>query len=374
MMKKLLLPPAAALPLFVLLASSLSCGFGAKDVYVAGTYSVRDPDYVEGVSWERDQLGGRVDVAAVWKNDAILYRLGDGKTWSRARSLCVSGKDVYSLVMEGEGATVYKNDTVLFRLGAPEYVMPCSIHVLGKDVYTFANGNVWKNSVLHTSGTLSFCVSGNDVYAAVGENAGGGKSAVTIRKNGVTEHRLPDGGYGATVASLHVSGKDVYAAGAEHTRPNGDGIATVWKNGAALRIGDGKGYSRAEAVFVADRDLYVAGHDQAKGDYDDDNGVVWKNGAVLFRFGRRGTVRSINVLGGDVYVSYIHDEYDESGMYPPGVLKNGRFIGGLLACSGKDAYLAGRDDQTNDCTIWKNGEAKHRPKEGWSEIYALFVK
>jgi len=370
---------AIASALTILPLASISCDIGAKDVYVAGYYSVPDPNYVEG-SESSYAVGNRLDVAAVWKNGTLLYRLGDGKHWSAANSVYVSGKDVYVAGYDrssANSATVWKNGEVMYRLGKGRAEAK-SLYVVGQDVFVTGTKETsrgsaptaWKNGTEHTKKVLALCVHGKDIYVAAEEKEGR-KSVVTIQKNGVVEHRLDDGGgRDLEVASLFVSDKDVYAVG-KGTWRSGSSVAAIWKNGALTRLVGEDSSSSAESVYVSGNDVYVAGSNEGFV-------TVWRNGATLFRIGNDnfadyGRAKSIRLLGKDVYVS---KEVQIEGEYDCTVWKNGTESHGaeLFCISGNDVYLAGRDGQADSVTIWKNGEVKYRFKESMSHANAIFVK
>jgi hypothetical protein len=383
-MKRAILAAAAA----VLPLAFASCD---KDVYVAGIEIVEDPKN-DGESYDRSlTYGGGLPVAAVWKNGALLHRLGDGVHWSGAWSVFVSGGDVYVAGTVSDGwldptvPTVWKNGGALpHRLGDGKSGSNAkSIHVSGKDVYVEGSDSesrkVWKNAVEHSRGVLAFHASGRDVYAAIDENAEKREKArkagnwgeipniVVVQKNGITLHRLGD----VEVASIWASGEDVYAAGAEKTgQRRGLMAATVWKNGAALRLGDGKSDSGAHSVYASGKDVYVVGYERGV--------VAWKNGVAIQRVGLDEyeglESASVRASGGDVYVQA--STADESGMTQR-VWKNGAVLPGAEAfcVSGGDVYMAGHDGD-DALTIWKNGKVKHRlPKgEPRASVMAVFVE
>jgi hypothetical protein len=187
-------------------------GDGSRHVEVISIWASGDVYAVGGE--EADPR--RVMAATVWKN-GVAHSLG--KTPSFASSVYVSGKDVYVVSYgwdEREGkvfVAVWKNGAVLHRLGgdidswlASESTR-YSVRVSGGDVYVLANGGeygeatsrVWKNGAV-LPGVDAFCVSGGDVYLAGHD----GDDALTIWKNGKVKHRLPKGEPRANVMAVFV--------------------------------------------------------------------------------------------------------------------------------------------------------------------------
>jgi len=239
-------------------------------------------------------------VATVWKNGSVHWRLTDGNNNARVNSIIVSGGDVYTAGYEGDAqrkriATVWKNGSVYWRL-------------------TDGNNDALAHSIF---------ISGDDVYTAGYEGKAKGNQVATVWKNGSVYWRLTDGNNLASANSIFISGDDVYAAGYEG-KAKGNQVATVWKNGRVhWRLTDGNNLASAYSIFVSGGDVYAAGYEN----YDKDNSItiVWKNGSVHWRLTDRktiATVQSIFVSDGDVYVAGWENNANDTGIAM--VWKNGK--------------------------------------------------
>jgi len=388
----------AVLPLLTLF-SNISCDFGKRDAYLAGYVEVPNPNApiaTEGASWDEAMAMAEADiplrVGAVWKNDAILYRLGGLENkQSEAVSVYASGRDVFAAGHCEGKATVWKNGTILYQL--PENIEiseygDCAedvqLHVSEGDIYVLVNGKVYKNGLEHTTGgsARQICVVGKDLYVVSDWRNAKSNRTAEVWKNGA-KLQLGTGKYLSVAMSVCAYGDDVYVAGGMVNSPREKAIAVVWKNGAALQLGNGKKKSLASSVCVSGNDLYVSGimeDDSGPGlevtgstrgeRWWPDRGVVWKNGAVLLRHtnGSEDDKGSIQVLGEDVYVSRRGSVY-----------KNDKELPGVrqFCISGKDVYLYGHDfDENHAPTIWKNDKVLYRIKDFSPSTWngALFVK
>jgi hypothetical protein len=206
------------------------------DVYICG----------DGLNIRKNELQ-----AAYWKNGVAVPLDEANLRISRARGICVDGKDVYvagSLNFQNTTAVYWKNGVVV-TLGNP----------------------------LNTSYANSVTVSGKDIYVAGGEGVNiGGTASGRARywKNGVGTFLTNGLEFDSEVVDIAVSGKDVYCVGNlqyyDNTR-----AAKLWKNGVSQNL---PGAIRVSSVFVFNKDVYVAGEGL-------DNAVkspmYWKNGVPV---------------------------------------------------------------------------------------------
>jgi hypothetical protein len=283
----------------------------------------------------------------IWKDGEVLYRLGDttGITYSAARSVFVSGSDVYAA---GEGGKM-GDDAILWKNGVEQvlndrdsHASANSVYVSGNDVYVAGSYQkntskddvqvavVWKNGVMrmltdgkHTAGANSVYVSGSDVYVAgflgppdVGgyyEPAPGSNSTATVWKNGVAQALTVGEAAGANANSVYVSGNDVYVAGCD------GGKAKIWKNGKEMLTSSLNSFSEASSIFVQGSDVYAIIVENWKT-------CLWKNGVVTeltgITSGISGKASSLYVSGNDVYVVADY-KYPETFRYSAMVWKNG---------------------------------------------------
>jgi hypothetical protein len=262
-------------------AAAYSAFVSGNDVYVVG---------FESLSMDYDDPSHDA-FPLLWKNGAPQRLDSAGFSEGYARSVFVSGNDVY---VAGYGndyedawtsrpsALIWKNG-VMTRITSPDdglFSEASSIFVSGNDVYVAGEersaqgawvAKLWKNGAAQNLGgngdtANSVFVSGNDVYVA-GCDASGN---ALLWKNG-TAQNLTNGSYYAYAYSVCVSGNDVYVSG-EESNAQGAWIAKLWKNGAAQNLG-GNG-EMAYSVFVSGNDVYVAGWDAS------DNALLWKNGTA----------------------------------------------------------------------------------------------
>ncbi|MDR2560992.1 MAG: hypothetical protein LBC63_04395 [Holophagales bacterium] len=279
------------------------------------------------------EIVGNHSSAIIWKNGKVFERLSDGKTSVEAKSIFISGKDVY-VAVEADLSTLWGKAQLLKN---------------GKD-QSLEGVNYRKASVAN-----SVFVLGNDVYVAgakrdsqPGVLSTGTPFHAVIWKNRKEYQRLTDGKFDGEAFSIFVSGNDIYAAGIENNSRKEE-FATIWKNGKILyRLNDTKfeGLSetilegKAKSIFVSGNDVYVAGwirsgslytHTtyalvQKPGNRKDAFGlmhpiyevekysvetnipvaILWKNGQVYSRFGdgkSASEAHSVVVSGDDIYVA-----------------------------------------------------------------------
>jgi hypothetical protein len=260
--------------------TSSGTGGGKGDVYVVG-YEIRKG-------------------AFLWVNGKYTKLEGNN-----ARSVYVSGNDVYVAMNSGTEALVWKNGDIT-SLGVSTYAN--SIFVVGNDVYVAgslnAKATVWKNGIATTltdslSSALSVYVLGNDVYVA-GYAKDNEYSKATVWKNKVATLL---NAYESAANSIFVYNNDVYIAGYE--KSGGESVAVLWKNGVATTY-PALFESSANSVFVSNGDVYVAGENGS-------DAIVWINGKVnrMSTDANLAYANSVFVSGDDVYVcGYIDRGYD----------------------------------------------------------------
>jgi sulfur transfer complex TusBCD TusB component (DsrH family) len=252
-------------------------------VYVAG-FEASGQEYIDN-----DIIGTEYRIIAkLWKN-GIAQNLTDGTniTHAYARSVFVSGSDVYVAGSDGDAAILWKNGVADTLFTAFYGASANSVFVSDKDVYVTGHSERYSSIMAGTTISIaklfkngreqnlegatgkanSIFVTGSDVFLAGTHTF---YATPVFWKNGKGENL--DDGYGAN--SVFVEGNDVYVVG------RGSGKAVLWKNGVAQNLTDGT----ANSVFVVGKDVYVAGN-------DDDKAIVWKNGiAQNLTDGTRGAV------------------------------------------------------------------------------------
>lgn len=330
--------------------------------------------YASGFEWNSNFTG----VGTVWKNGSLLYKLVDGKHYTGANSVVVSGKDVYAAGYcgghdygDGEVGAVWKNGHVLHKSNLANEVESTgdnsvSIAVAGNDVYAVGGSEgitVWKNgNVLYgltnenygpegddLAECESIAVAGNDVYAVGWGKNSQSKYVATVWKNGKVLYRLTDGNYHAFSYSVAVAGNDVYVVGCDGYKDflEGNAVAMVWKNGNVLyKLTDGKRDARGYSITVESNDIYVLGTE--KNSQGKDVGTVWKNGHLLYRLGDGyfdTSGSSLTVLGNDVYVAGI--DRNLRGKNVATVWKNGNVIYRLTDEKNKSLF-------TSVSVLWSN--------------------
>lgn len=252
--------------------------------------------------------GGDSVKAFLWIN-GVKTPLTDGSSTSLAKSVVVSGNDVYVGGFHGGYPRIWKNG-VATTLPAINYGEVTSLFVAGTDVYaggtddfmTVGKPKVWKNSVALNTETgqyggwvNSVFASGSDVYAGGAHYRTQYIYTPALWKNGVLT-RLSD--TQGSVSAIWVSGSDVYAVGYEYL--NGGIVARIWKNGVGTSLANNN--SGANSIFISGNDIYIGGYES--------DGIkaipkIWKNGVptILANNDKGASVVSIYVLGSDVYAT-----------------------------------------------------------------------
>jgi hypothetical protein len=221
--------------------------------------------------------------AVLWKNGA-MQRLSSGSHDAEARSVFVSGKDVYVAGWEDNGQLDNDEDILKAQMGIPTSG--------GGSTKRKSVATVWKNGTAArlTNGScaakaFSIHVLGNDVYVA-GEvfDVNVASMFATLWENGVSTE-LASGGVLSTARSVFASRHGLYIAGEDSpaSRYSIAMIATVWENGASQRLSSTGNYAMASAnsIFVtANGDVLVAGSEGGGG--KEDVAVVWRNGEARY--------------------------------------------------------------------------------------------
>jgi hypothetical protein len=196
-----------------------SMAVSEKGIYVVGS-EIRYTTYCRG---------------KYWLNGTPVYLPGDGIENAFARSIVISGNDVYI------GGIIYHTDPVRHG-GIPRIVY-------------------WKNGTLVyvTDGTradlpYSMAVSGTDVYIAgvdvqqLSPNSGLSKWTAMYWKNG-SPVVLSTSPYNSCANAIAVDGQDVYVAGYECEGIRK--IAKYWKNGIPAFASDAPTSSEASSICVS---------------------------------------------------------------------------------------------------------------------------
>ncbi|MDR2560391.1 MAG: Ig-like domain-containing protein [Holophagales bacterium] len=308
-------------------------------VTVSAKYATPPNVYVAG--WEADADG--THLATIWNGAAM--RLGAGGNNAEARSVYVSGSDVYAAGYQRDGystqqhgktiAALWKNGAMQRLSDGYSNAAALSVRVSGSNVYVSgydgassdisgetaslvlfsyrsrfgAEAVLWKDGFRQRLGSerstdsIAFSVhtSGGEAYAAGVERDENGVRFATLWK-GTSSMRLPVSGLGACAGALYVSGSDIYAVGYEYHWTLND-MAVIWKNGSPHRLTNGSRWAYAEDVFVSGGDVYVAGYEFNEQGYA--VATLWKNGSPQHL--SDGTYSafavSVTVSGGDVYVA-----------------------------------------------------------------------
>ncbi len=322
--------------------------------------------YIVGYQHSEDKK----TVAKLWKN-GTEYDLTDGTNDAFALSVFVSGNDVYvvgyensdshffrptaGLIVKSFVAKLWKNG-IAQNLSNKDvkYSMARSVFVSGDDVYVagmevepnekdslFTVARLWKNGVVQNLSdncmgiARSVFVSGNDVYVA-----GSGKYECSPNAKSY--------------------------------------VARLWKNGIAQNLSDGAKMTWAHSVYVFNDDTYVAGIEYPESDLNKETPVLWKNGIVQYMNianitsntgcdNVTGSANSICVSeSGDVYVvGFINCGNIYSVLWKNGIAQlinqDGTFQmieelarNNSVFVSGEDVYITGSEHGVKIAAIWKN--------------------
>lgn len=314
--------------IFFVLTSIVFVGCGDDD---NGPTSAEPGVYVVGYEDVSEDYSSQ---ARLWK-DGEATVLTDASVLSKAKSVFISGPDVYAVGYTGPSNA--PSIPVMWKNGVQEPVKLSKdivggsvnkVLIVGKDVYMigfqvtskFVNhATLWKNGevVIFTESKdiyfESLAVSGSDVYIGGFEELGN-ISVATIWKNG-TPSRLGsvDGSVSSGVNSICVVGGDVYAVGTQYNIDSGTYKAVVWKNGVADIITTSQQQIEMSDIEVSGADVYAAGFM-----YQDriGMGIIWKNGNAtpVVSDSNYSNISDIFVINDDVYAAgMIQASYTSGG-------------------------------------------------------------
>jgi hypothetical protein len=281
------------------LATTLSDGDEATSVFISGSdmYAAGFRGKLTSGTEINGNCSGTctyTNVAMYWKNGVPTEITDRMKGFAMANSIFVSGNDIYvagqqsnAIINHGQGgnsfALSWKNGVADTLTDGMHYAEARSIFVSGSDVfvcgqdgnqYIAATAKYWKNGVAvnltdgkQGAAASSIVVSNDDVYVA-GFEGNTVNSVAKYWKNGVAVP-LTDGSHWAEARSIFVVGSDVYVAGFDNYQ------AVYWKNGEKIILPDTATVSSAESMFVSGSDVYVVGNDNVNG------AQFWKNGTAV---------------------------------------------------------------------------------------------
>jgi hypothetical protein len=160
-------------------------------------------------------------IAKVWKND-IPTSLTDGITPGLAKSIFISGSDIYIVGTHGGFIKVWKNNILVSSIAGG------SLPNIGNCIYVFEND-------VYICGSGSSPSSNSNLVAKVW-------------KNGISTN-LTNGLTNAQASGVFVFENDIYVAGVEQNSA-GIAIGKVWKNGVPTSLTDGTKYTSIKSIFV----------------------------------------------------------------------------------------------------------------------------
>jgi len=158
--------------------------------------------------------------------------------------------------------------------------------------------------------------------------------------------------FGLSMSSI--AAQDIYIGGKNNNR------ATIWKNGTPQYLSSG--YGEIKSVVVVGEDVYASGIEHASGFFA---GKLWKNGVVQYVLNDgkdESSANSIAVFEGDVYVAggqgilgQFVGRVWKNGVVEEGYTEAGGFFSMFIDSSG--IYAAGSiKSNYNNSGVWKNGE------------------
>ncbi len=279
------------------------------DIYVAGAVK---------------NIADNFTTAGYWKN-GIFTTLGTGSTTSYARSVFVSGDDVFVGGYEANSAgkniaKYWKNGVVTNYSDGSSNASIQSVYVSGNDVYLAGYDGAsriavyWKNGNRNILGSRysmahSVFVYGNDVYVAGNETGITGKSEAKYWKNG-TEVLLEASATSDLYAtSIFVSEGKVHVAGYEYNSSTSKTIPRYWENGISVaNLSSGNTSTPTQpmtsSVFVSEGQVYISGNEVINAK---DYARYWTSGGIVDLGVNQGTDasfgKSIYVHNSNVYVA-----------------------------------------------------------------------
>jgi len=354
-------------------------GLSAADITLSGVAGVTKgtltggPRYVLPISGFTE--GGTLTVTVAKSGFTIN---GSPKTVPIYALNWNSSVDVYVVGVSNSKATLWKNGVKTFLSNSQSYAK--SVYVSGSDVYVAGyvgsgisdyKATLWKNGTAQTlyssaSQATSVFVSGSDVYVA-GITGTAPRRAVYWKNGSQTTLTLPTLSSGTTYSteanSIYVSGSDVYVAGTSINNTTSR-YATYWKNGTPQPFSSSG--SEANSIFVSGSTFYMA--------------LTVSTKATIYSSSTNSSTQlssqqswadSVFVSGSNVYVS---GKVQGSGatLWKNGnsqTLNTAGSNGYSVFVYGSDVYVAGSSD---GATLWVNGTEKILDEAGIA--YSVFVK
>lgn len=236
--------------------TSVNLTNGAWNAWATGIAIDGSDVYVSGYT-----TGFGANVALVWKNGTV-QQLTDGTYEARAESVSVLGTDVYVAGWEYNDAFVsvakyWKNGNEVVLSDGTVNAVAHSIVVSGQDTYVCGTDNgvatIWKNEEIIRLGTTgkttvaySLALADNgDVFAAGGDRTTGDKPIYW--KNEI-QTSLPASDP-VIARSIFIFKNDIYAAGGGFAG-GGRFLAQYWKNGAAIKLTNNNQDAFAYSIYV----------------------------------------------------------------------------------------------------------------------------
>lgn len=279
--------------------------------------------------------------AVYWKNNTRVSLDASGFTYTVAKSIYVSGTDVY-VVGYGQLPTSQSSFPVVWKNGVRSYLEvvngdnrrlgeATSVFVKGNDVYIVgffrevvqnnsgpgpAKAKLWKNGnsiLLNTTALNSYATSvyvdaiDNVYISGFGQLSNQGSRA-RYWKNGV-EYLLStvnnaNNSIQSYANSIFVYGIDVHVAGNDgiDNSPQGNTTPSVirakyWKNGVETLLTNGTNPAMAKSIFVKNTKVYIVGWENTQDPFAYDNGsaLLWTNGVKQVLSTNLATANSVFV-------------------------------------------------------------------------------
>ena len=149
---------------------------------------------------------------------------------------------------------------------------------------------------------------------------------------------------------MAVKNNDIYFAGHERPITGGPTLAMYWKNGAGFALDTLQ--SDATTIAVTGQDVYVGG-------YDNNQSMVWKNGATTsFRYG----VNALYASSDDIYIagfsSYWKNDVMTTINDPSAIFKSITISGENIYCAGStgNAPVSAGISSIPTAAYWINGK------------------
>ena len=277
-------------------------------------------------------VAGQVGDTAVYFVNGQEYTLTSGMTPASAKSIALSGLNIYVAGYESNGAhTVakyWKNGVATILSDTSLNAVATAIAVTGSDVYVTGWVSVgsmpaavlWKNGKLtalnatgHYGAANALCVSGTDVYVG-GYDSAANTVTPCYWKNGAL-NPLPDSLSYAVATGIAVSASDVYVVGWDRNANGWYTYPQCWKNGGVQPLTNTGNYNAiATSVLATGSTTYITGEDNYRA-------VYWQNGTEnLVVDGYQCNAAAIN--NGDLYFAGATANGGAYG-YGPGFWRDG---------------------------------------------------